>query len=326
MLKRPRRNRNTENIRKLVRENRLSVNDLVYPLFIVEGSNIKTEIVSLPEVFHLSVDMLKEEITSLYELGIKAVLLFGVPNEKDHLGSGAYDPSGIVQRAIKEVKNVQADMVVMTDVCMCQYTDHGHCGILSDSGEVVNDFTLDYLAKIAVSHAEAGADIVAPSDMMDGRIEAIRKALDTSSYKHVSILSYAVKYASNLYGPFREAAHSSPQFGDRKAYQMDYHNKNEANIEIALDIEEGADMLMVKPASMYLDVIQTMREKTDLPVVCYHVSGEYAMLYHATKNGIVAKEAIYEQMIAFKRAGANLIITYFAKYLAKHMGDYNDKL
>ncbi|MCK8060522.1 MULTISPECIES: porphobilinogen synthase [unclassified Fusibacter] len=323
MIIRPRRNRKNENIRKLVRETRLNIHDLVAPIFAVEGVGVKEEIGSLPEVFHYSVDELKKEAVELFDLGIRAVLLFGVPSSKDSVATSAYDDEGIVQRAIRGIKEACPEMIVITDVCMCQYTDHGHCGILNEDGSVLNDETLEYLSRIAVSHAVAGADIVAPSDMMDGRVGAIRASLDRSGYQEVNILSYAIKYASNLYGPFREAAHSAPSFGDRKAYQMDYHNKRDALREIELDTLEGADMLMVKPASMYLDILSSMKEVSDLPLVCYHVSGEYAMLYHGVTTGIVDERAIYEQMIAFKRAGADLIITYFSKYLAKNMEAYH---
>ena len=319
MLRRPRRLRANSAIRNLVRETKLNIEDLIYPLFIVEGENIKNEISSLPDVYHFSVDMLEDEIKELKELGIEHVLLFGIPHdhEKDPVGSEAYNDNGIVQRAIRKIKEIDSEMNVITDVCMCEYTSHGHCGILTDAGYVDNDKTLDYLAKIAVSHVKAGADMVAPSDMMDGRIKAIRQALDKEGFEHIAIMSYSVKYASTFYGPFREAANSAPAFGDRKTYQMDPANSNEALIESELDILEGADILMVKPALSYLDVIRRVKDNYDLPLAAYSVSGEYAMLKSAVKNGILSEGAIYESTMSIKRAGADIIITYFAKDLAK---------
>jgi porphobilinogen synthase len=319
MLRRPRRLRANNAIRNLVRETKLNIEDLIYPLFIVEGENIKNEISSLPDVYHFSVDMLEDEIRELKELGIEHVLLFGVPHdhEKDPIGSEGYNDNGIVQRAIRKIKEIDSEMNVITDVCMCEYTSHGHCGILTDGGYVDNDKTLEYLSKIAVSHVKAGADMVAPSDMMDGRIKAIRQALDKEGFEHIAIMSYSVKYASTFYGPFREAANSAPSFGDRKTYQMDPANSNEALIESELDVLEGADILMVKPALSYLDVIRRVKDNYDLPLAAYSVSGEYAMLKSAVKNGILSEGAIYESMMSIKRAGADIIITYFAKDLAK---------
>lgn len=319
MIRRPRRLRQTAAMRELVREFKLHVKDFIYPLFIVEGSGIAREIPSLPEVYHYSVDMLAGEIKEIQALGIRAVLLFGIPAKKDALGSEAYNDAGIVQRAIRLIKTIAPELLVVTDVCMCQYTDHGHCGILDEAHGVDNDQTLDYLARIAVSHGRAGADIIAPSDMMDGRIGVIRKALDASQMTHVALLSYSVKYASNLYGPFRDAAHSTPSFGDRKTYQMDYHNRRDALIEADLDTAEGADMLMVKPAGFYLDIIAAIKQGSLLPIVAYQVSGEYTMLYNGVKHGVVNEQAIYEQLIAIKRSGADMIISYFAKYIAKQL-------
>lgn len=319
MLRRPRRLRSNSAIRNLVRETKLNVEDLIYPLFIVEGEGIKSEISSLPDVYHFSVDKLEDEIKELKELGIEHVILFGIPHDhdKDACGREAYNDNGIVQRAIRKIKEVDKNMNVITDVCMCEYTSHGHCGILNNTGYVNNDKTLEYLAKIAVSHVKAGADMVAPSDMMDGRIRAIREALDKEGFEHIAIMSYSVKYASTFYGPFREAANSAPTFGDRKTYQMDPANSNEALIESELDVLEGADILMVKPALSYLDVIRKVKDNYNLPLAAYNVSGEYAMLKSAVKNGILAEGAIYESVMSIKRAGADIIITYFAKDLAK---------
>lgn len=317
MLRRPRRLRANSAIRDLVRETKLSIEDLIYPLFVVEGENIKKEIPSLPDVYHFSVDKLKEEIEELKDLGIQHVLLFGVPDEKDEYGKEAYNDNGIVQKGIREIKSICPEMYVVTDICMCQYTSHGHCGILTRCGHVDNDQTLEYLSKIAISHAKAGADMVAPSDMMDGRIESMREALDISGFENVSIMSYSAKYASNFYGPFREAAHSTPSFGDRKTYQMDPANTNEALMEVELDIQEGADIVMVKPALSYLDVIRRVKDNFNMPVAAYNVSGEYSMLKLAIKNGLLNEGAIYESVLSIKRAGADIIITYFAKDLAK---------
>lgn len=319
MLRRPRRLRVNKATRNLVRETKLNVEDFIYPLFVVEGKNIKREISSLPDVYHFSLDMLEEEIKELKELGIEHVILFGIPHdhEKDPHGKEAYNDNGIIQRAIRKIKEIDSNMNVVTDVCMCEYTSHGHCGILTETGYVDNDITLEYLSKIAVSHAKAGADIISPSDMMDGRIKALREALDKEGFVHIPIMSYSVKYASTFYGPFREAANSAPSFGDRKTYQMDPANSNEALIEAELDVLEGADILMVKPALSYLDVIRRVKDNYNLPLAAYNVSGEYAMLKSAVKNGILSEGAIYESVMSIKRAGADIIITYFAKDLAK---------
>lgn len=317
ITKRPRRLRRTAAIRSMVRETRLAVDDLIHPIFVVEGYGIKKEISSLKDVYHLSVDMLEEEVNEISKLGIKSVLLFGVPSKKDSMGSSAYDNEGVVQRAIRAIKAAAPDLCVITDVCMCAYTDHGHCGIVNFDEEVDNDITLEYLTKIAVSHAEAGVDIVAPSDMMDGRIGAMRRGLDAAGYTNIAIMSYAVKYASSFYGPFRAAADSAPGFGDRKTYQMDIHNRTEALREAALDVEEGADFLMVKPALSYLDVIRDVKNNFDLPLAAYNVSGEYAMIRNAVDSGIMDESVIYEMTMSMKRAGADLIITYFARLLAQ---------
>lgn len=313
---RSRRLRTSDAIRKLVREINLSVDDFIYPLFIVEGEGVKKEIASMPGVFHYSVDMLREELEELNSLGLDKILLFGLPNHKDEIGSEAYSEEGIVQKAIREVKKCSPSTYVITDVCMCQYTDHGHCGILDEKGVVLNDTTLEYLSKIALSHALAGADMVAPSDMMDLRIKEIRDVLDANDYTYVSIMAYSAKYASSFYGPFREAAHSSPSFGDRKTYQMDYANRREAILEVESDIMEGADIVMVKPALSYLDIIRDIRENFDVPVAAYNVSGEYSMLKNAVNQGLVSDTIIEEVLTSIKRAGAEIIISYFAKEIA----------
>ncbi|MFQ7523031.1 MAG: porphobilinogen synthase [Terrisporobacter sp.] len=319
MLRRPRRLRSTKAIRNLVRETKLQIEDLIYPLFIVDGENIKREIPSMEGVYHFSVDMLEDEIKELTELGIEHVLLFGVPDDekKDCCASEAFNPEGAVQRAIRKIKEINPQMSVICDVCMCEYTDHGHCGILTDSGYVHNDKTLNYLGKIALSYAESGADMVAPSDMMDGRIGAIREILDNNGFENVAIMAYSAKYASAFYGPFRDAANSAPQFGDRKTYQMDPANSNEAIVEGKLDVAEGADIIMVKPALSYLDIIQRFKDNFDLPIAAYNVSGEYSMLKLAVKQGLLNESAIYEAVMSIKRAGATIIITYFAKDIAK---------
>ena len=319
MLRRPRRLRSTKAIRNLVRETKLQIEDLIYPLFIVDGENIKREIPSMEGVYHFSVDMLEDEIKELTELGIEHVLLFGVPDDekKDCCASEAFNPEGAVQRAVRKIKEINPQMDVICDVCMCEYTDHGHCGILTDSGSVHNDKTLNYLGKIALSYAESGADMVAPSDMMDGRIGAIREILDNNGFENVVIMAYSAKYASAFYGPFRDAANSAPQFGDRKTYQMDPANSNEAIVEGKLDVAEGADIIMVKPALSYLDVIQRFKDNFDLPIAAYNVSGEYSMLKLAVKQGLLNESAIYEAVMSIKRAGATIIITYFAKDIAK---------
>ncbi|QER41914.1 porphobilinogen synthase [Thermodesulfobacterium sp. TA1] len=314
---RPRRLRKNENIRSLVRETVLTVNDLIYPLFVCEGKGIKQEVKSMPEVYRFSIDKLIEEVKEVVDLGIKAVLLFGIPEKKDEIGSSAYAKDGIIQKALRALKEKFPELVVITDVCLCEYTSHGHCGIIKNH-TVENDATLEQLAKIAVSHAKAGADVVAPSDMMDGRVGRIREALDEAGFSEVAIMSYAVKYCSAFYGPFREAADSAPKFGDRRSYQMDPANLREALREAYLDVQEGADILMVKPAMPYLDVIRAIREEFNHPLAAYQVSGEYAMIKAASKLGWLDEEkTMFESLIAIKRAGADLIITYFAKKVAQ---------
>ena len=308
-----RRMRRTEALRALVRETRVEVGDLVYPLFVVEGSGLKQEIPSMPGIFRLSPDLLPDEVEKIGKLGIPAIILFGIPSEKDEVGSAAYDVDGVVQQAIRTIKKAVPALLVMTDVCLCEYTSHGHCGVVVD-GYVDNDQTLSLLAKTAVSHAEAGADVVAPSDMMDGRVKAIRQALDESGFQHIPILAYAAKYASAFYGPFREAADSTPQFGDRRSYQMDSPNWREALREVEQDIAEGADIVMVKPALAYLDVIRKVRDTFNYPVAAYNVSGEYAMVKAAVREGwLEEKKTVLEILTAIKRAGADIIITYHAK-------------
>lgn len=314
---RPRRLRRSENIRAMVRETELSVKDFVYPIFVVPGENIKEEIPSMPGCFHLSVDRAIEQAKELSALGIPSVEVFGLPEYKDEIGSSAWDATSPVQRAIAAIKKAEPALIVVGDVCLCQYTSHGHCGKLSGH-EVENDATLPLLARTAVSQAEAGADIVAPSDMMDGRIAALREALDENGFSQVSIMSYAVKYASGYYGPFRDAADSAPSFGDRRAYQMDPANVREAMKEVALDLAEGADIIMVKPALAYLDVVRRVREAIDRPVAVYNVSGEYAMVKAAAANGWIDEERIVlETLTGMKRAGADIIITYHAIDAAK---------
>jgi len=316
-MQRFRRLRMQDALRPLIRENQLSLNDLIYPLFIVEGEGIKHEIPSMKEVYHFSIDQLMPELDELKALGLKTLLLFGVPDSKDPFGKSAYDEDGIVQKAIRAIKAYDDSFYLITDVCMCQYTDHGHCGILDDMGNVINDVTIDSLAKIALSHVEAGADMVAPSDMMDGRIGAMRSLLDQNGYQYIPIMSYSLKYSSNYYGPFRAAADSSPKFGNRKRYQMDYHNSREILDVVNEDVQSGADLIMVKPAMMYLDLMKTVKENCSKPVVAYNVSGEYSLLKQGIEAGLVNEEIIYETMIGFKRAGADIIITYFAKEIAK---------
>jgi porphobilinogen synthase len=314
---RPRRLRRTENLRRMVRETKLSVDDFIYPLFVVHGQGVKEEIPSMPGNYHWSIDMLPAEAEEIATLGIPAVILFGLPAVKDEVGSENYDEHGIVQQAIRTIKGAVPDLVVVTDVCMCEYTSHGHCGIVRD-GYVQNDETLEYLAKVALSHAAAGADIVAPSGMIDGQVRAIRKALDENGYENMAILSYAAKYASSFYGPFRDAAQSPPKFGDRRSHQMDPPNVREALREMALDIEEGADIVMVKPALAYLDVIRLVRETFDYPLAAYNVSGEYAMVKAAARNGWIDERGVtLELLTAIKRAGADLILTYHAKEVAR---------
>ncbi|GBD20676.1 Delta-aminolevulinic acid dehydratase [bacterium HR28] len=316
-FRRFRRLRRSENLRRLVRETRLSVEDLIYPLFVVHGHGVRREVNSMPGVYQLSVDQLGREAEELLELGIGAVLLFGIPARKDELASEAYDPDGIVQRAVRELKRVAPELVVITDVCNCEYTSHGHCGIVRD-GHILNDATLELLARTAVSHAEAGADMVAPSDMMDGRVLAIRRALDQAGFSEIPILSYAAKYASAFYGPFREAAESAPAFGDRRSHQMDPGNRREALREIATDLEEGADAIIVKPALAYLDVVAAARERFDVPIAAYNVSGEYAMVKAAARNGWIDEQrVVLEILTGIRRAGAQMIITYHAKDVAR---------
>lgn len=317
MLLRPRRMRISEGIRSLVRETIITPDDFVYPLFIVPGENIKKEIPSLPECYHLSVDKAVETAKEAYSLGIKAVEVFGLPEYKDEQGSSAWDMNSPVQQAIMAIKKAIPNMTIVSDVCLCQYTSHGHCGMIKDD-YVTNDETLPLLAKVAVSQAEAGADIVAPSDMMDGRVLTIRQALDDKGYDNVSIMSYTVKYASAYYGPFREAVNSAPKFGDRRSYQMDPANVREAFKEVDLDTMEGADIIMVKPALSYMDVITKVKEYTNLPVAAYNVSGEYAMIKAAAQQGwIDGDRVMMETLLSMKRAGADIIITYHAIEAAK---------
>ena len=322
MIRRPRRLRVSKITRDLVRETRLDMKVLVYPIFVVEGENIKSEIKSMPGVYHFSIDKLDDEIEDIINHGIQNIMIFGVTHDKDACASSGFAEDGIVQRAVRKVKSLTNDLNVITDVCMCEYTDHGHCGILDDTGYVDNDRTLAVLAKIALSHAQAGADMVAPSDMMDGRAGAIRKVLDEHGFVKVGIMAYSAKFASNFYGPFRDAADSAPAFGDRKTYQMDPSNFREAMLECAYDIEEGADMIMVKPALSYLDVIRGARDRFDVPIVAYNVSGEYSMIKLAISQGLLNEEAMYEAVMSIKRAGADIIITYFAKDLVRYIGSY----
>lgn len=316
-FKRHRRLRSSEAMRALVNETEVTVNDLIYPLFIIEGKQIKNEVSSMPGVFQLSLDNLVAEMEEVTQLGIKAIMLFGIPAEKDPEGTGAYDDAGIVQQATRLIKEHFADILVITDTCLCEYTSHGHCGVIQ--GEVIdNDASLELLAETAVSQASAGADIIAPSNMMDGFVTVIRQALDKAGYQEIPIMSYAVKYASAFYGPFRDAAGSTPQFGDRKTYQMNPANRIEAMREAASDVAEGADFLIVKPALSYLDIVREVKNNFDVPVVAYNVSGEYTMVKAAGINGWIDEEAIVmEKMISMKRAGADLIMTYFAKDVAR---------
>ncbi|CUO73593.1 porphobilinogen synthase [Clostridium sp. NSJ-49] len=317
MIKRGRRIRETAAIRAMVRENILTANDFIYPIFVVEGENIKEEIKSMEGNYHWSIDRLEEVINEVINCGVKGIILFGIPDTKDECGSSAFDSNGIVQRAIKKIREISKDLYIITDVCMCQYTIHGHCGIL-DGHRIDNDATLEKLGQIALSHAKAGADMVAPSDMMDGRIGFIRNVLDNNGFTHVAIMSYAAKYASAFYGPFREAAHSAPQFGDRKSYQMDPANGREALREINMDIEEGADIIMVKPALSYLDIVRKAKDIVDIPICVYNVSGEYSMIKAAAKAGLMNEKATaLEMLLSMKRAGADIIITYYALEASK---------
>ena len=313
---RPRRLRRNEAFRRMIRETSLSTDDLILPLFAIGGKNVKNAIEAMPGHYQLSVDNLINEAKTAVALGIPAIMVFGVPDKKDPLGTGAYAKDGIVQKAVRELKNKLPELVVITDVCLCQYTDHGHCGLV-EKGVIDNDASLELIAKTALSHAKAGADMVAPSDMMDGRVAEIRGALDDGGYTDIPIMSYAVKYCSAFYGPFRQAAHSAPQFGDRKTYQMDPANALEAIREAGMDVEEGADILMVKPALPYLDIIYRVREEFDLPVAAYNVSGEYAMIKAAEQKGWVdGKKVMMESLLSIKRAGADMILTYFAQEAA----------
>lgn len=316
MFIRTRRLRTSKTLRDIVRNVTFNTDELIYPLFIEEGENIKIEIDSMPGQYRFSLDRINEELEELKDLGIKSLLLFGIPKVKDPVGSQAYAEDGIVQQAIRHIKKYYPDFLVITDVCMCEYTSHGHCGILKGC-DVQNDETLKFLTQVALSHAKAGADIVAPSDMMDGRIQAMRKVLDENGFTYLPIMAYSVKYASNYYGPFRDAADSAPSFGDRKTYQMDFRNSKEYYREVESDIEEGADFIMVKPALAYLDVIHALKDLS-LPLVAYNVSGEYSMVKAAARNGwINEKGIVMENMYALKRAGVNLIITYHAKEIAQ---------
>ena len=321
LIQRPRRLRGSEKLRKMVRETRMDKSSLIYPLFLKEGTGIEEEIPSMEGQFRYSVDRLPFELERLQNAGVNNIMLFGIPDHKDEVGSGAYDPNGIVQKALREAKKQFPDMYYITDVCMCEYTSHGHCGVLCGH-DVNNDATLELLAKTAVSHVEAGADMVAPSDMMDGRVRAIREALDANGHYEAPIMSYAVKYASAFYGPFRDAAGSAPSFGDRKSYQMDFHNRREGMKEALTDVEEGADIIMVKPAMSYLDMVSEVSKAVNVPVATYSVSGEYAMVKAAAKMGWIEEERIMcEMAVSAYRAGAQIYLTYYAKELAKCMDE-----
>ena len=321
LIQRPRRLRGSENLRKMVRETRMDKSSLIYPLFVKEGTGIEEEIPSMEGQFRYSVDRLPFELERLQNAGVNSIMLFGIPDHKDEVGSGAYDPDGIVQKALREAKKQFPDMYYITDVCMCEYTSHGHCGVLCGH-DVNNDATLELLAKTAVSHVEAGADMVAPSDMMDGRVRAIREALDANGHYGAPIMSYAVKYASAFYGPFRDAAGSAPSFGDRKSYQMDFHNRREGMKEALTDVEEGADIIMVKPAMSYLDMVSEVSKAVNVPVAAYSVSGEYAMVKAAAKMGWIDEERIMcEMAVSAYRAGAQIYLTYYAKELSKCMDE-----
>src|ERR687897_2459085 len=320
-MQRLRRMRRTGGLRGLVRETRLSPSDFVYPIFVTVGEDVRNPVSSMPGIFQLSINHAVTEAKRVHALGIPAVLLFGIPDEKDEAASGAYDPEGIVQLATRAIKEAAPDLLVVTDVCLCEYMSHGHCGVVAkETGEVLNDVSLELLARTAASQAEAGADVVAPSDMMDGRVAAIRSELDNEGFENTPIMAYAAKYASAFYGPFRDAADSAPRFGDRRSYQMDPANAREALVETALDVEEGADIVMVKPALPYLDVLRRVRERTDLPVAAYNVSGEYAMVKAAAQNGWIDEQrAVMEALTGIKRAGADIIITYHAPDVARWM-------
>ncbi|KPA17432.1 delta-aminolevulinic acid dehydratase [Candidatus Magnetomorum sp. HK-1] len=316
---RPRRLRQNAQIRRMVRETKLSVDDLILPVFAVGGKKVKNPILSMPGHFQFSIDNLIKKAEEAKKLGIPAIIVFGIPDKKDPLGTQAYARDGIVQRAVKSIKDRVPDLLVITDVCLCQYTDHGHCGMV-DKNEIHNDASLELLAKTALSHAKAGADMVAPSDMMDGRVAEIRETLDEEGYSNTPIMSYAVKYCSSFYGPFRQAADSAPQFGDRRTYQMDPANALEAIREANMDVEEGADIIMVKPALAYLDIISKIRDEIDLPLAAYQVSGEFSMIKAAAEKGwLNESQVMMESLLAIKRAGADMILTYFAMDVAKHL-------
>lgn len=318
-FKRTRRTRNNSLLRDLISNVNLSMDDFIYPIFVEEGDNIKSEIEAMPNQYRYSIDKLKEEIEDIINLGIKGILLFGIPKQKDEKGSGAYDENGIIQKAVRFIKKNFSNILVITDVCMCEYTSHGHCGILNNDN-VDNDLTIDYISKIALSYVKAGADIVAPSDCMDGHVLSIRNILDKNGYVNIPIMSYSVKYASGYYSPFRVAADSAPSFGDRKSYQMDFRNRKEYISKIENDIEEGADIFIIKPALPYIDVIKDISTKFNIPIASYNVSGEYSMVKAASKLGFIdEKKIVLENMFALKRAGSDIIITYHAKDLAKYL-------
>lgn len=319
LITRPRRLRGNALLRKMVRETRMDASSLVYPMFVIEGNNIKEEIPSMPGQYRYSVDCMEEKLIRLADAGVSSVMLFGIPGHKDDIGSGAYAEDGIVQKAFRKAKEVCPQLYMIGDVCMCEYTSHGHCGVLCGH-DVDNDKTLELLAKTALSQVQAGADMVAPSDMMDGRVRAIREKLDENGYVNTPIMSYAVKFASSFYGPFRDAAGSAPSFGDRKSYQMDYHNRREALKEAMLDMEEGADIIMVKPAMAYGDLIREVKDRTDIPIASYSVSGEYAMVKAAAQAGFIDEASILcEMAVSAYRAGTDIYITYFAEELAGYM-------
>jgi porphobilinogen synthase len=320
LIHRPRRLRRTDALRSLVREAKLTRDDFVLPLFVCAGSGVRREVSSMPGVYNLSVDETAKEVAAAFDTGVRSVIIFGLPENKDELASGAYAEDGVVQQAIRAIRQSTPDMVVMADTCLCEYTSHGHCGVVR-GGDVLNDESLELLARTAVSQAEAGADVVAPSAMMDGQVKAIREALDSSGFQNIPIMAYAVKYASALYGPFREAADSAPAFGDRRAYQMDSPNAREAMREARLDFEEGADILMVKPATIYLDILRMVRERFDVPLAAYHVSGEYALIKAAAQKGWIDEQRVMmETLTSIKRAGADIILTYYAKEAIRALG------
>ena len=323
---RHRRLRINESMRSLVRENHVRKEDLIYPIFVVERDDVKQEIPSMPGIYQISLNHLEEELQEAYDLGIRAVMFFGVPNEKDSVGTGAYAHEGIIQQATRKSKKLYPDMLVLADTCLCEYTDHGHCGLIDEhTHDVDNDKTLPLLVKTAISQVKAGADIIAPSNMMDGFVTEIRKGLDDAGYYNIPIMSYGIKYASSFYGPFRDAAESTPSFGDRRTYQMDPANRREALLELESDLKEGADMMIVKPALSYLDIIRDVKERTNVPVIAYNVSGEYSMVKAAALQGWIDEERnVMEQMVSMKRAGADMIITYFAKDVCRYL-DKEDK-